>query len=541
MIPAFLRSYVSRYLAGSIGSGILLAMAFPPLEWSNLAWIAMIPLMLVLRDVPDKQAFRWGWISGMVFWLLSLSWLLRLAFTGTNLFVAMFAWISLSAYCALYTGAFAMVIAISWQRLGPEKEWRNILLVFFVPVVWVGFEYLRSTLFTGFSWNALGISQFRQIPIIQVADLGGVYAVSAFVVIVNTAIMLIGMRFVALFRRQNVRRVNVEMMIAVSFWGVCMWHFFDAKKAVSLNDSRGTSVRVASVQPNIPQYKKWPLQYEKEIYAKVMEQTELAMSGKPDLIVWPETVVPSLVRLDPECAAFVADLACRGFPILVGSLDCDIVGEKETFYNSSVLVGTNGHILGQYNKRHLVLFGEYLPFERVFPIIQKFDPLGYSCTPGEISTVFRLDKPAISFSSLICFEDTVASLARASVRNGARMLVNQTNDAWFDGSSAAVQHMAHCVFRCIENRVPAVRSANTGVTCFIDALGRVEMLQRNGRSTCFAGFATGTLALPPAGMGLSFYTRNGDVPFALPCAIFAALCLLITILVLRSRMRPSAD
>ena len=120
------------------------------------------------------------------------------------------------------------------------------------------------------------------------------------------------------------------------------------------------------------------------------------------------------------------------------------------------------------------------------------------------------------------------------------MLVNQTNDAWFDGSSAAVQHMAHCIFRCVENHVPAVRSANTGVTCFIDAFGRVEMLQNEGRTTCFAGFATGALTLPPSGMALSFYTRYGDMPFAIPCCILAVLCLAVAVVTMRSTSDVSA-
>ncbi|MDD5521465.1 MAG: apolipoprotein N-acyltransferase [Kiritimatiellae bacterium] len=535
MTFAFLRTYTSWYLAGSICSGILLAAAFPPFEWGSIAWVAFIPLILVLRNMSARQAFGWGWLSGMVFWLISISWLLRLAFTGTNFIVAISAWILLSAYCALYTGAFAMVITCSWQVLGTEREWRPIGLVIVAPIVWVGFEYLRSTLFTGFAWNTLGVSQYRLLPIIQVAEFGGVYAVSAFVILINTALMLTGIRFWALFRRKRARKINVEMMIAVSIWGIYMWCYFDAVKAFSRLNKQGTAVRIASVQPNIPQYKKWPLQYENEIYTKVKDQTELAMSAKPDLIVWPETVVPSLIKRDPGCSAFVTELARRGSPILVGSLDCEVVGDSDIFFNSSILIDAAGRIGGQYNKRHLVPFGEYLPFERTFPFIQKLAPLGYSCTPGTFSTVFRLEKPAIAFSSLICFEDTVAGLARESVKNGARLLINQTNDAWFDGSSAAIQHMAHCVFRCIENRVPAIRSANTGITCFIDSFGRIDVLKSGGRSTCFSGFTVGTLMLPPDDMALTFYTRNGDIPFALPCGVISTILLLWTILVTRKR------
>ena len=451
--------------------------------------------------------------------------------------MALLAWLGLTGYCALYTGGFAMVVALAWKALGVERVWRTIVLVFVIPAAWVGFEFLRSNLLTGFAWNALGVSQFRQVPIIQLAEFGGVYTVSAFLVLVNTALMLTGLRLVAMLRRQKVRRLNVELMIAMSVWGFGIWTYFDAVKAAARLSSEGTSIRITSVQPNIPQYKKWPEEFEKEIYAEVKEQTEYAMRTKPDLIVWPETVVPGPVRRDPMCAAFVADLASRSCPILVGSLDYLTAGDTDIIYNSSVLVDANGRVVEQYNKRHLVPFGEYLPFESSVPLIQKMDPLGFCCTPGTTSTVFRLIKPAIPFSVLICFEDTVAGLAIESVKNGARLLINQTNDAWFDGSCAAVQHMAHCVFRCVENRVPAVRSANTGVTCYIDTVGRIDALENAGRLTEFAGFAPFNVAVPPADMATTFYTRHGDVPFALPCGLAAALALALAVYTIRRESR----
>jgi len=550
MIPAIFRSYTFRYFAGSVCSGLLLAASFPPLGLSNLAWVAMIPLMIVLRDMPLRQAFGWGWLSGLVFWLFSVSWLLRLAETGTNIFVAVPAWISLAAYCAVYTGAFTLVTAAVWQAIGSEKQWQSLWMLMVVPSMWVGFEYLRSTLFTGFSWNALGICQYRQIQIIQVSQLGGVYAVSAFVMVVNTALTFMAIRFMTLLSRQKIRRVNVELMILLGTWLFCIWCYYDAVK-VFKGLKNATSVRIASVQPNIPQDKKWPEKYgnapdavEREtklIYDKIREQAELAILARPDLIVLPETCVPSLVKRDPACAAFISDLASRGSPILVGSMDCDLTADRDIFFNSSMLFDARGRLAGEYTKRHLVVFGEYLPFESVFPVIARMAPLGYSCTPGTTSTVFRLEKPAITFSSLICFEDTVASLACESVRNGARLLINQTNDAWFDGSAAAVQHMAHCVFRCVENRVPAVRSANTGVTCFIDSLGMVKCLEQDGRRTCFAGFTVDSIQIPPANMDLTFYTLNGDAAFAMPCGMSAVLVLAWAFLVIRIKEREPGN
>jgi apolipoprotein N-acyltransferase len=170
------------------------------------------------------------------------------------------------------------------------------------------------------------------------------------------------------------------------------------------------------------------------------------------------------------------------------------------------------------------------------PLLGRLAPLGFSCTPGATSTVFRLDEPAgAAFSSLICFEDTVAPLARRSVLNGARLLVNQTNDAWFDGTAAAVQHMSHGVFRCIENRVPAVRCANTGVTCFIDPLGRVARLEQ-GADALYAQ-KSDQVVLPPRAMALTPYTRYGDLLLALPCAGLTGLVFVLAALAVKRESR----
>jgi apolipoprotein N-acyltransferase len=150
-------------------------------------------------------------------------------------------------------------------------------------------------------------------------------------------------------------------------------------------------------------------------------------------------------------------------------------------------------------------------------------PIQESFNEGKTGTVFRLVSPDTAFSVLICFEDTIAKLARKMVRNGARMLVNQTNDAWFDPSSASRQHMAHCVFRCVENGVPAVRSANSGVTCHIDRRGQViDILDDGEGHTLTHGFSTVEVMVAGADMPLTWYTRHGDV-FAWACVAIAGL------------------
>ncbi|MDP6523947.1 MAG: apolipoprotein N-acyltransferase [Kiritimatiellia bacterium] len=522
----------------SIMTGLLVASSSPPMESWEAAWVALIPMLILSRLSSPRSSFKWGFLSGLFHWLPSLAWLLRLCSNGGPLPLVVLGWLLLSAYCALYTGGFYASSSwlINWGlgTSGDGKgigEWINFLrrpvLVLLVPFLWVGFEYLRSTLLTGFSWNALGVSQYRNLAIIQVAEWGGVYAVSAVLLVMNTAMALTALDvFPADGTRR--RRVRVELMIGLSICALC-W-VMGTRRANLFGSSHpgDRSVKVAAVQPNIPQLEKWTKEAVLDIYRSLAYQTELAATSRPDLIIWPETALPGAFPNDLEAIRFAADMASLGAPVLVGAMETaesESTGDFE-FCNSSFLVDPDGAVRQKYRKIHLVPFGEYIPFDRSIPFLSRCAPLGFSCTPGTRSTVFRLK--GIPFSSLICFEDTIPALGRKAVLAGARLLINQTNDAWFDGSSGARQHVSHCVFRCVENRVEAVRSANTGITCHIDRRGRLSALEQLGSGSTFAGFAVYGVTIPSDDMDLSLYTRFGDAIFAVPCAVFAvAACLMI--------------
>jgi len=175
-----------------------------------------------------------------------------------------------------------------------------------------------------------------------------------------------------------------------------------------------------------------------------------------------------------------------------------------------------------------VIFGEYVPLRRVLPFLGWLTPIEASFTPGTTGTIFRLARPPVNFAVLICFEDTVAPLARAAVRRGARLLVNQSNDAWFDPSSASRQHLTHSVLRAAENHVPVLRCCNTGVTCGIDACGRVyDVLAGRDGHVAVPGWRNTMVDVPPADMPLTFFTRHGDLLGPAGAAV-AALGLALT-------------
>ncbi|MBP7830229.1 MAG: apolipoprotein N-acyltransferase [Kiritimatiellae bacterium] len=502
--------------AGSL-SGLLLFAAFPPLEWRNAAWVALVPLLLTARFLPPRRAVKMGFLAGAVFWLGSISWLTRVTGIG---------WIILSLYSALWFVPPVLLFSAWTARRGAASGLANLALMALVTTAWTGAEYLRSTLFTGWPWNPLGVSQYANLPLIQVARGGGVYAVSALVVWANAALALTILRYLEVRGRWG-RRPHPELMmgfLAVALAVAYGWRSLRADRA------EGLPLRVAVVQPNIPQDEKWTAAKFDMIYGRLRTLTEQALRvGGSDLVVWPETAVPDDIRDSEASYGLAVEMVTNGTPLLVGSMDTEWLDEGPRYYNSSFLFDTNGIIVKGYDKRHLVIFGEYVPLQPFLPFVQALTPIQASFSPGHTSTVFRLDRPDIPFSVLICFEDTVAPLAAESVRHGARVLFNQTNDAWFDPGWAPKQHMIQCVFRCVENAVPAVRCANTGISCFIDRRGRVHDVLDDGNGfTRVMGMRSAEVRVPAEDMPLTFYTRHGD-RFAQSCAGIGVLSLFFSL------------
>lgn len=471
-----------------------------------MAWVALVPLLMISASSAPRIAFRLGFLAGVFFWLLSLVWLTRVSWVG---------WFFLGLYCAFFMACFALTVSwwIARQRFRPR--FGNPLMVLSIPAVWVGWEYLRATLFSGFPWNPLGVSQYANLPLIQTAEVGGVYLVSYLVVLVNAAVALTLIQY---SRRQPDERLHIhpELLIALLGIGLALLYGQSALRALP---AATDTLKVAAVQVNIPQLEKWSEAWTTEINNRLRRTSLHAIEHyAPDLIVWPETVVPDFVRTSPISQKVIADVIQHGPSVLMGSMDFDDSGRAVKYFNSAFLYQPGTVPPQTYAKRHLVLFGEYIPLEQWFPFLHVLTPIEESFTPGREAVVFQLGQRA--FAVLICFEDTVAGLARDCVRAGARVLINQTNDAWFDPSWASRQHMAQCVFRCVENRVGAVRATNTGITCFIDRQGNiVRQLGRAEGPLPDPEYLTHAVVLSPADMPLTFYTRHGDV-LALGCTAF---------------------
>lgn len=236
------------------------------------------------------------------------------------------------------------------------------------------------------------------------------------------------------------------------------------------------------------------------------------------LIIWPETAAPFFFMRQPDLTVKVQDIAREsGGYLLFGSPAWELSSQGENYFNRAYLLSPQGEVVGYFDKAHLVPYGEYIPLKRFLPFLGKMVAMVGDFLPGPVGGVVSLPEGAVG--PLICFESIFPDLSRAQVQNGARLLVNLTNDAWYGTTSAPYQSLAMSALRAVENRVCLARAANTGFSAFIGADGRVLW-----RSGLFEPAAQ-ALELPwlPGG---SFYSRFGDV-FAWACVILAGLSLIL--------------
>lgn len=488
-----------RAALAAVMSGLLLVVVFAPWEWTWAAGIALVPLLTVARRGPGRLALQSGLVTGLLFWLISIRWLTQVTVAG---------WLFLAGYGALF---FLPVAWLAYRWQGGALGFASAL-----AVVWCGSEFLHGWLGGGFPWNPLGAGVTPWLPGIQLAQVGGVWLVSGIVVFAN------GLVAWAWVERRDWRGVGAGVLLVALALG------WGAGRVRQL-PSGERSLRVALVQTAIPQDEKWVAAKVQMIYERLADLTRLAQEDpRVDLVVWPETAVPDDLRNSEASYALVASLCENGTPILTGSLDAAIMDSGEPrYFNSVFLFDEEGRLVGEYDKRHLVIAGEFIPFERWVPQTWR-EAWGWpeSISAGQNSAVFRIGANAIPMAPLICFEDILPYLARADVRAGARLIVNVTNDAWFDHLAAPHQHMRNALLRAVENRVPLIRVANTGVTCVIAPNGKVtDLLRDSAGRTWEPGVLWADVAVPADDAPLTFYARFGDI-YGIACAIATVFWLL---------------
>jgi apolipoprotein N-acyltransferase len=465
------------------GGGYVLSVAYPRPDWDGFAWVALTPVILTALSRRAREALWLGWLFGFVFFLVLLRWL-NFTFRTYSAIPAPIVWLPtalLAAYCGFFVSAFAA--GLSWIA-----ERRSIALALgAAPALWVTGEWLRGHILGGFPWGVLGYSQFQRLPVIQIAELGGVYAVSFVVLAVNAVIVGI----VALPWRQ----AAIGLLLGAALVGGTLAFGF-ARLAPT---PPAATAAVALVQPAIEQPLKWDPEQAATTLGIYFALTRRAAREQPQLIVWPETSSPTVLRRDPDLLAALREFSQRvGIPLVVGSVDVDDRA-PDRLYNTAFLVTSRG-IENRYDKIHLVPFGEYVPLGLI-GVIRNWAEFVSQMEPGSHAVVFP--GPPAPFGIVICYEGIFPELVREFVRGGARVLINMTNDAWFGRTSGPWQHLAMYPLRAVEHRIAIARAANTGVSAFIAPSGRIE--RRMGLFD--RGVMTERL---PVRMGETIYTRFGD-------------------------------
>ncbi len=440
------------------------------------------------------KAFLIAYTAGVIFFAGTLFWFIHVTLAGVIVIVL---------YLACYFGAFG----IGYVFLNQRSLWQKL---FFIPSFWVCLEYTRGHLLSGFGWVSLGHSQYQVLPLIQIADLTGFYGISFLVVMGN---VILKEWFVVMLAKGGKAIFAPTLFVICLIVSVCGYGYYQLQKKPS-----GASIKITIVQANIAQELKWNPRAAPEIIKRYLTLTKKASLNHPDLIVWPETAFPGFIWESPELFENLKEFTARiKIPLLLGVIRQ--IGED--YYNSALLISAEGVVVEEYDKMHLVPFGEYIPLRNIFPFLTNIAPIG-DFTAGKVYTLFKLSAPS-NFSTLICFEDTVPELARESVRRGSNLLINLTNDAWFQDTKAPFMHMQAALFRAVENRTALIRATNTGVSCFIDPWGRVGTFVQNarGKKACVQGIATENVVINSQ---KTFYTKFGDV-FAYFCfgAILVAL------------------
>lgn len=481
---------------GVIAGGLALAHAYPSTDWDVLAWLALVPLVVLAVRRPPGAAFGWSWLYGFTFFLALLRWL-DFTFRTYSAIPWPLTWgptALLAGYCAAWVGGVGA--AMSWIARRVGRGWALAAM----PCLWVAAEWGRGHLMGGFPWGLLGYSQYQRLAVIQVAELGGVHLVSFVVAAANAALAAC----LTQSRRQALAGVVLGVALVTATVAFGLWRLAAPPPAGEMS--------VAIMQPSIEQPLKWDERYMARTLGTYVGLTRRLRPGEASLVVWPETASPTVLRRDPLLRAALGELAHElRAKLLVGSVDVGD-GGRQSLRNTAFLLTERG-IEGRYDKMHLVPFGEYVPLSAVIGFVRGWAEFISEMEPGTRPVVF--EGPPAPFGVVICYEGIFPDLYREFVRDGARLMINMTNDAWFGRTSGPLQHLSMYPLRAVEHRTPLVRAANTGVSAFIAPTGQI--VRRLGLFR--ADIMTERV---PLRSRTTLYTRIGDWPAWLSLAVSGA-------------------
>jgi apolipoprotein N-acyltransferase len=442
--------------AAAFLSGVLLALSFPHPGWWPLAWFALVPLLVSLREKPPAVAAGIGFTFGLAFYGLLLTWLLVFGPPAYAVVVLV---------SAAYSAAFGALFAAS-SRGGDGQ------FVVTACLAWVVVEWLRTLGSASFPWGLLGYSQWTNLPVLQLASLGGVYLVSAAVVAANAGLAL-------LWRRRPLGVVPLVAVALAWLWGT---ERLDSPAPQAV-------LPVAALQPNLPQRLKLDADHAPKTQELLLALTREAVRAGAKLVVWPEHYWPTPLLRGGSLDPWVRSAVPAGVALLA-------TGEIDGRRNSALVV-QDGRVLGRHDKARLVPLGEWWA-----------DPgPGYRPVPA----------PQGPAGVLLCYEVVYPASARALVLGGARYLIHSTEEGWFGKSAGPVQHLSFAVVRAVELGRDVVRAASIGISGTVDRTGRLRARLPQTTQGWVAGWIEPRSDLTP-------YARWGDLWVWAAAAALGLLC-----------------
>lgn len=439
------------------------SLSFEPAPFWFLIYFAIPLFAAAIYKLGFKGGFVNGYVFGIVTAILTLYWVSYVTVTGVVLLILVH-----SLYYALIAG----VVASATRRFGSQGLW-------LLPFVWVAVEYLRTLTEISFPWQNLSYTQASNTVIVQLAEISGDATVSFFIVVVGL-ILYFGYASV----RLPLRSILLFLLAIVLYTGAYFW---GAWRFEPLNPD----FKVAALQGDIPINEKWRqgrADHNFEIYADL---TQKAAADSARFVLWPETAAPMYIMYEPPYLRWIESIAAQNsVDILTGALHlAQSPDGKRRYYNSAFFFTPEGFHPRVYNKRHLVPFGEQMPYANKIGLLASFRDFVKNnwnldisdFEPGDSLIIFETHSR--KFGSLICFEATYPEYVRTMVKTGAEFLTVITNDDWFGKTAGPYQHFAIPVFRAVENRVWILRAANTGICGVYDPFGRVVAKTKLGGRT----------------------------------------------------------
>ncbi len=576
---------------------IMLTIIQPPWQWSFLAWFALVPWVIAVSGAANsKRLFLYNYLAGVVYFLVNVYWLVGVTAAG---------YVALSLYLGIYFVLSGYII----RRIYINRRWP---FTFVLPVIWVGQEYLRAIMLTGFPWFFLGHSQHNHLMLIQISDIVGAYGVTFIIAMVNGLMCDLLLRPIVTTHKHEHAKTTTNTLILITaacLFGTIVYGWMRLKQ---LEQTIQPGPLISVIQDSIPQFTKDSGQSDRDIFDSHMKLSQQAIiplhtqpyTGplktprtsqpqptqaetttntakplvKPDLIVWPETMVPGYINdeftnlPDNELSKTgievrnesrqykqkLSQLTSQGVALLVGgsTLLANTQGKWDSYNSAFFFPANSTDYTNRYDKMHLVPFGEVVPFKQSWPwlhkLLNKLTPYDYDYTlnSGNTPTVFTLQSHGkqYNFAVAICYEDVMPNVLRKLVANQGykkvSFVVNISNDGWFvlggqngkklRGTSEQIQHMVMSQFRAIENRVGIARAVNTGISGFIRPDGSVQtkpiagsLANKPAQRLLQIGYLTDRVYIN-ANHSATIYELTGD-SFAIACTIIMAIFILLNL------------